>query len=1249
MSAGLASYVPRLLLEWQRDTPDAIHRKVEGTLVFTDLSGFTALSEKLAKLGKLGAEELTEHLDAVFSVLLADASSFGGSMLKFGGDALLIFFWGPGHAGRACSAAGAMRTSLRRVGLITTSSGKVRLRMSVGVHSGAFDFFLVGRSHRELIVTGPDASTVARMEATAGAGEILMSEATAAMLPAGARGDAKGDGFLLARRPRRHSLPDELQLAPADIDAEQFLPVALRQHLAVEGHEAEHRQVTVAFVQFSGVDSLLAREGPDEVARQLDALVSVAQDACEEYGVSFLYSDVYADGGKFIVAAGTPTAFDDNEERMLRAVEAMHLATFDLDVRIGLHRGHVFAGDIGPSFRRSYTIMGDAVNTAARVAAHAEPRTILATDDVLRRSRTLFAVEPLAPFAAKGKAKPLTAYQVRERLAARGNDDASRLPLVGRDAELRDLTRAVTDATTGVAQLVEIVGEAGMGKTRLAQALVDSCRDLDVVRAQCEQYEQATPYAAVRSALIGALGFSAPADPDQLGALVATALPTLEPMLPLIALPLGVDVPSTPEVDRIDPGRVRDRVHQVIGELLNTVNAGPALWLIEDVQWMDDASAGLVQFLASAPRPWCFVITRRPTVSGFRPAEVGVRLELAALPPDAAASLARAAAGETPILPSQFHALVERAGGNPLFLRELAAYAAAGGADVPDSVEGLLASRLDALDADGRSLLRTAAVVGMTFEQDLVDELAGRVMREHPGWHQLHELVEPADDGRLRFRNALVQQIAYEGLPYRRRRALHDEVGTIIEIWGGGEDQAERLSLHFHEAGNAIKTWEYSRLAARRAVAKAAHADAVTFFERALGAGRRLDLSAEDLSELWEASGESLRRAGRGFDALAAYRKARHLGTRNPDRLARLLYLEGNICREHGKLASAMRSYRRALQLSLSPSLRSELLGACAQARYRQGNYRACVSLCEEALTMAETAGARQAAANAHTVLGAASLSLGASDATSHWHQALELYEELGDHLRAGLVLNNLGAEAYYRGQWRDAIALNQRAQVAQQAEGDTVQAAVAATNAAEILADQGRRAEARAILDETLGVFRAARSLLWELFALSVLARLTLYDGDAEGARRLVIGVRERVAGAGTADSRAGADIRLLEIEILLAERDYDAAGVALEQSEASLSDAEGAHVWRLRGYVESQSGHAAAALAALDESTRIARERSDLFALALSLDTRARLCPDDVTAVEEATELFAGLGVVAPPRLPIGGARDTEGGVPG
>src|SRR4051794_37958161 len=177
------------------------HRTIEGSLAFVDISGFTTLTERLAAKGKIGAEEMSDVLNEKFAQLLEVAYSYGALLVKWGGDAVLLLFEGSDHAALACRAAHEMQRTMRRIGRLHTSVGAVQLRMSVGINSGTFDFFLVGDRHLELLVAGPAATATAIMEGIAEAGEVLVSRATAQQLPERCLGAERESGVLLRSGP----------------------------------------------------------------------------------------------------------------------------------------------------------------------------------------------------------------------------------------------------------------------------------------------------------------------------------------------------------------------------------------------------------------------------------------------------------------------------------------------------------------------------------------------------------------------------------------------------------------------------------------------------------------------------------------------------------------------------------------------------------------------------------------------------------------------------------------------------------------------------------------------------------------------------------------------------------------------------------------------------------------------------------------------------------------------------------------
>ncbi len=420
----LRRHVPPITLVWDDETPGELWRVVDGTLVFADVSGFTALTEKLSRRGRIGAEEIVETLNRVFGPMLRIAATRGGELLKFGGDALLFLFRGDDHTEQACDAAVEMRTALRQAAAVPTSVGRLSLKMSVGIHSGDIHLFLVGAPTRELLILGPGATSTALAEKAAEAGEIVVSTETAARLAPGAV-RLREDGALLLRRRTAHSAPGRESTLP-EVDRERvrgLFPEDLGEYLDLGIPDPEHRVASIAFVKFSGTDALLAGPGPDVLAEALHRTVSLVEEALAPESISLLATDLDSDGGKFFLGSGIPTSFEDNEGRMLRALRRIADSDAPLPLQLGVNRGHVFAAEVGIPERGAYTGMGDTTNTAARIMSKAPAGVLFAHPSVLEHSRTRFAVQPAGPFPMKGKAVTATGLRGRRGVGHRRGGD----------------------------------------------------------------------------------------------------------------------------------------------------------------------------------------------------------------------------------------------------------------------------------------------------------------------------------------------------------------------------------------------------------------------------------------------------------------------------------------------------------------------------------------------------------------------------------------------------------------------------------------------------------------------------------------------------------------------------------------------------------------------------------------------------------------------------------------------------------
>ena len=413
----LRRHVPPLTLVWDDEAPGALHRTVDGTLVFADVSGFTALTERLSRQGRIGAEEIVEALNRVFGPMLTIAAARGGELLKFGGDALLFLFRGEDHPEQACDAAVEMRASLRAAAAVPTSAGRFALSMSVGVHAGDIDLFLVGSPTRELLVLGPGASAVAVAEKAADAGQVVVSPQTVGRLSPGATRD-RGDGALLLRRRRPRTRPRHpASAAPTGVDRLPTLfPMALGEFLAPGPPDPEHRVATIAFVRFSGTDAVLASRARLLWRDVLHELVSAVEEALSVEGVTLLATDLDTDGGKFFLGSGVPSTREDDEGRMLRALRRIADAGLPLPLQLGVDRAARLRGRGGGG--RPGGLLRDGRHDQHRGPHHGhgtargDPRA----PGVLERSRTLFAVTPRRAVPDEGQGGAESVYAVGEEL-----------------------------------------------------------------------------------------------------------------------------------------------------------------------------------------------------------------------------------------------------------------------------------------------------------------------------------------------------------------------------------------------------------------------------------------------------------------------------------------------------------------------------------------------------------------------------------------------------------------------------------------------------------------------------------------------------------------------------------------------------------------------------------------------------------------------------------------------------------------
>ena len=1246
----LRRHVPRIALEWDDVAPDCPWQVVDATLVFADISGFTALTEKLARRGRVGAEELIETLNRIFGGMLSQAAIRGGELLKFGGDALLFVFRGEDHEMRACRSAVDMRQALREAARIPTSVGRLRLSMSVGIHSGPVDFFLVGAPTRELLILGDAGTSTAEAEHAAVAGEVLVTEGTAAHLPPRST-QLREDG--LHRLKWRFTFPPEGEGPPAPEVTQERLrslfPHDLGEYLADRVPDPEHKIATIGFARFSGTDLLLREQGHDAVARALQDTMSVFEEALVAEGVTLLATDLDSDGGKLFMASGVPYSSEDDEGRMLRAMRRVLDTGTPLPVQVGVNRGHVFAAEVGWLQRSAYSAMGDTTNTAARIMSKAPAGVLFAHPTVLEPSRTLFDAEPAGPFAMKGKTVPVPVFAIGEELGTREAETRAQLPLIGRDEELATLRAALERALGGEGGVITVSAPTGLGKSRL---ITEAMRGLEatVAGVRAEPYGMTSPYRMLRDPVRQALGIER-GDPEEMSARAlasfARMLPDLLPLAPLIEDVVNVPFPATPEASAIEPQFRPARIADIVVRIIDASVRGPFVLLVEEGHWSDAASIAVLERVSAAAegRPWAVVVARRTEGGGFDPV-TGTRVVLEPLPVEVMRHIVLAATEAAPLRPHEVDGIVARAGGNPLYVEELArVFREVGSLEaMPDSLHAALDAQIDALDARSRRVLRYASVLGRSFRTEVLAETlkAEGLEADTEVLAKLGDYLEPDGRDRLRFRTGMIRDAAYEGLAYRLRAKLHAAAGRAVETLSTDLDaDADTLSLHFWRGGDPRATWTYARKAGDRAARAYANVDAGVQYERALEAARRLpDVTDTERLTLLTDIAEVRNLAGLYEASLDALRQAARLARDDRDAMVSILLQRSRTRHRSTAFRPALADLSRAESLlagddSTAARWSRVRLGVQrGNVRYDQGRLSDAVAVARVVIPEAKAVDDRESLATVLVLHDMSSVQMGDLSVGDMLREASALSQDLANLRLVYRANMGLGSLALYSGRWNDAIDCFARASEAALGSGDTVLAAIVAVNVAELLVSMGQLAEAESTVGDAIRVLRVAGVHPFAAYGELQRGRLLLARDDLDDAERLLEGVEVE---AGLLDDPGTAiEARLVRAEVLSRQGRPEGA---LELLTASVHESDDIVVQprlrRERGRALRLLGRSDDARAAVTEGLAIARQHGLPYEEARLLDVLAAL---DAASGEpglsrvtkhEADEIYRGLGV--------------------
>jgi len=643
--------------------------------------------------------------------------------------------------------------------------------------------------------------------------------------------------------------------------------------------EGERKQVTVLFADLKGSMELLADRDPEESRTLLNAVVERMMEAVHRYEGTV--NNVMGDG--IMATFGAPLAHEDHAMRacyaglrMQDAVnqfseEAQGTGAVPVTIRVGLNSGEVVVGSVGDDLRMDYTAVGQTTHLAARMEQTAKPGSIMVSEDTHKLTEGFFQFKGLGPVRVKGMSEAVTVYELQGVGPLRTRLDVSvrrgLVRFVGRQSEMQQMRRAVDLAKEGHGQIVGLIGEAGVGKSRLCYEfkVIEQTGCL-ILEAFSVSHGKAYPYLPLTDLLKSYFQIDPQDDErtrrEKLGGKVLMLDRSLEDALPYILFLLGISEPGTP-LQEMDPQIRRERTLDAIKRLLLRESQNqPMLLLFEDLHWIDGETQAFLDILSEslASARILLLVNYRPEYRhDWGSKTYYTQLRLDPLGRADARELLDTMVGDGEGLVSLKENILEKTQGYPFYMEEVVrtlveVQALVGETGnyrvtdvsselhIPPTVQVALASRIDRLMAEDKGLLQALAVIGRKFTLSLLKEVVEA--SEDKLYAQLYRLQarefiyeQPAaPEVEYSFKHALTQEVAYNSMLTERRRVLHERTAHAME--GLYKEQLEEhyseLAHHYSRSGNMEKAVEYLKLAGQQAVQQSAYEEAIGHFTTAI-------------------------------------------------------------------------------------------------------------------------------------------------------------------------------------------------------------------------------------------------------------------------------------------------------------------------------------------------------------------------------------------------------------------------------
>jgi class 3 adenylate cyclase/tetratricopeptide (TPR) repeat protein len=642
--------------------------------------------------------------------------------------------------------------------------------------------------------------------------------------------------------------------------------------------EGERKRVTALFADVANYTSISEKLDPEEMHKIMEGCFKVLMDEVHRYeGIITHFS-----GDGMMAIFGAPLAHEDHAQRACYAGLSLQKAirTYGDGIqkrygtafimRVGIHAGLVIVGSIGDDLRMDYTAIGDTINLASRLQQMAPPGSILTSYETYRMARDFFNFKPIGKLTLKGKEEPVEAFEllqaseVETRFGAAVARGLTRF--VGRESELQSLKTIFEKVRSGAGQLVGIVGEAGVGKSRLVLEFRNALREVPhtCLEGECLHHGSTVAYLPIRDVLRSYFdlqeGMSEPLIKRKMEGKILGLDGKLSHILPPFYELLSLTLREDP-ILKLDPKQKKEQTFEALRDwLIRESQDKPLVLVLEDLHWIDKTSEEFLTYLIGRlanARILVILLFRPEYTHPWANRSYYNRIGLDRLPPAAGSELIRSLLrGETSRDLEDL--ILGKAEGNPLFLEELTNTLLERGyvkkedhryslsqriseIQIPDTIQGIMAARMDRLETDLKRVIRMASVIGRTFPFPILETITGMKDGLKPCLLKLQELEFIYERSlfpelEYEFKHALVQEVAYNGLLLTRRREIHKKVAQAIESLYSDrlEEFYEMLSYHYSRSEETTQAYRYLKLSGTKAIRNSALWEAFGFYRDAL-------------------------------------------------------------------------------------------------------------------------------------------------------------------------------------------------------------------------------------------------------------------------------------------------------------------------------------------------------------------------------------------------------------------------------